>query len=1648
MTVANAHGRTEPPPGGTERPVGAIGAQQPPPAREAVPDGGTAPLSGDWASAARGSGVPAGDLLGGTGGSEPPAPAEDAAETDPATGTDPGPEPGAEPGDPAAEPPGAGRYRLNRAGIQNVWHYDDHVFDFADGRLLLRGRNGAGKSKALEMLLPFLLDGDARRLDTTGSSRTSLRWLLLEGRGRESAAPAAGAPRRAAAAPEGDDLLGAPSAPAADALPAGTGSGDGDGAADEAPTATLGYLWVEFTRGPDSTDAGGTTGNTGAAADPAAAAGFQRITLGAAVTASPGADARSVFFITEREPGADLQLVADGRPMPIDRLRTEVGPDNCYDTPVNYRARVMRELFGIDDPVRYRNLIHLLYRLRRPTIGERLEAGELVSVLAEALPPMDETVVDEMARNITDLEQARSRLEALRTAREQVAGFLGDYRGYLHRTLRTQAGTVREQVGAYHRRDTEVERLTGELEELVTAESAVQEERDRLRRTRDTAASDSATLSGGGGAPASPSDFEQQARDAAVAAYIRAAEAASAAAGYAITNEEHAKQRIAADTAAVERALEGLGRVHEQLCATARDAGTDAKGLGQVPHPVPTTLAPRESVTRVNLEGLEQAVEREPVSGFDVGDLRRRLAELHDLFSTADQEAARREEAVADLIARAERRLAAEQREAALAGEAEAAEAALERARERERTAVEAVRAASADYAERVRSWSADLRETAPDAELGGQLAELETLVELPLEDSLRVLDADIPERVARQAHGIVDPLLRELRTRRDTAVGEERELATELDELSERRGAASGHIAPERPAWATAARDDSAGAPFYLAVDFAADLGHAERAGLEAALEASGMLSGWITADGSLTDGATRDLLLVPGRPIKGRSLREALVPADPPPAGVSSGAVSALLDCVAVLPPLGEQDPEPRHRRDSPPPVSSAVSLDGRWRLGAAAGAHSKSSAEYIGKEARAETSDRHLANIDRRIAIAEALLAEAGERRGDIERLHSALVETDRLLPDASAVLAAWSGLDNARDWLAQAQRVHNAARDELVQARETTLSRRAELADPAARYGLPTGADDLAATRTGLGRLRTELAAAHRDLESLAVLLEDYRSHTAAWEDARSGRILAEDARTAAISDMITVRREIELTDRARSAAPEQIAAAVDQVRERMDDAAGSLPEAEREAQRARDERVAAETRLDTAVLERAEQARRALGAGDVLRGMLTRDGGEADTALLAAAGLESLAPHLAPATDEADAASDAGAGENTDADNGADTAADGGAGADTSGDTGADDGPAADDGAAADAGAAPGEADDDVLAGRVEELDTLLSKLEAGLGPESENELDDSGILRRREELHGLLAAGDAVGAWTELTEPAGLKRLTVHGDDGSHDITDYAGHLDDAVAAAEEAALLREEEAFERHLLGELAGHLRQQIEEARALISTMNDVLGDITTSQGLGVRLDWQLAPDADEDIQAVVPLLARPPEERTRVETTRLRDALRRCIEAIRRLDPTATGGAQLRAALDYRSWFAFTVYVTDAAHPDRERRLSHRTALSQGEQRVVAYLVLFAAAAAQFGALAAQAPAAPRLILLDDAFAKVDEPTHGRLLGLLVELDLDFVLTSERVWGCFASVPSLHIYECLRDPAVPGIATLHFTWDGSRRRLVGV
>ena len=77
--------------------------------------------------------------------------------------------------------PSSGRWRPRRAGIINLYEYANQVFDFAGGRLLLRGHNTSGKTKALELLLPFCLDGDINpnKLDPFGSVHKDMKWNLV-----------------------------------------------------------------------------------------------------------------------------------------------------------------------------------------------------------------------------------------------------------------------------------------------------------------------------------------------------------------------------------------------------------------------------------------------------------------------------------------------------------------------------------------------------------------------------------------------------------------------------------------------------------------------------------------------------------------------------------------------------------------------------------------------------------------------------------------------------------------------------------------------------------------------------------------------------------------------------------------------------------------------------------------------------------------------------------------------------------------------------------------------------------------------------------------------------------------------------------------------------------------------------------------------------------------------------------------------------------------------------------------------------------------------------------------------------------------------------------------------------------------------------
>lgn len=243
----------------------------------------------------------------------------------------------------------------------------------------------------------------------------------------------------------------------------------------------------------------------------------------------------------------------------------------------------------------------------------------------------------------------------------------------------------------------------------------------------------------------------------------------------------------------------------------------------------------------------------------------------------------------------------------------------------------------------------------------------------------------------------------------------------------------------------------------------------------------------------------------------------------------------------------------------------------------------------------------------------------------------------------------------------------------------------------------------------------------------------------------------------------------------------------------------------------------------------------------------------------------------------------------------------------------------------------------------------------------------------------------------------------------------------------------------QQDQALRNLLQGLIAKEVSSKLHAARELVALMNQRLAQVSTAHGISARLRWTRRNDLDDSLQSIVTLMSTTPDLRTEAEDATLAAALSSRLDEARRADPDAPYDQLIGQVLDYRQWHEMAVMLE---RPGRSpERLTRRTALSEGEKKVVSYLPLFAAVAASCDALAESDPTAPRFVLLDDAFAKVSEDNHPKLFGLLVDLDLDFIATSERLWGTYSTVPGLAITEVVRDARSGVILLEHARWDGA-------
>lgn len=257
--------------------------------------------------------------------------------------------------------------------------------------------------------------------------------------------------------------------------------------------------------------------------------------------------------------------------------------------------------------------------------------------------------------------------------------------------------------------------------------------------------------------------------------------------------------------------------------------------------------------------------------------------------------------------------------------------------------------------------------------------------------------------------------------------------------------------------------------------------------------------------------------------------------------------------------------------------------------------------------------------------------------------------------------------------------------------------------------------------------------------------------------------------------------------------------------------------------------------------------------------------------------------------------------------------------------------------------------------------------------------------------------------------------------------------------LRDEALTREVMLTARERELLENHLVDDIAALLHARIHDAVQLVREMSAQVESRKTSTGMRLRFTWDLRDDADPaEVDARKRLLRAGatwgPQDRALLGAF-----LKGRLDDARARDPGGTWLAHIEQAFDYRKWHVFRVERWQDGAWKRLTRRSHGTG-SGGEKAIALTMPQLAAAAAYYRNAA---PHAPRLILLDEAFVGIDTDMRAQCMGLLTAFDLDFLMTSEREWACYASVPAVAICQLVTRPGIDAVDVVRWVWNGRER-----
>ncbi len=1266
----------------------------------------------------------------------------------------------------------------------------------------------------------------------------------------------------------------------------------------------IGYSWIEFGRVDES--------------------GQQRtLTLGCGLRAVAGRSGTDPwYFITGQRIGADLWLTTPQRTaLSRDRLEEAIGTHgHVFNTAQDYKRAVDERLFRLGED-RYAALVNTLIQLRQPQLSKMPDEGRLSNALSESLTPLDRGALQDVADAMGQLEELRRELEEIQAMRKAVGAFGERYRRYAQVATRRRARTLRQAQTVFDDYSREFNAAEVALEkallEVASWRSAVQQMDEQL-------AADAERVS--------VLETHPTMQDA------RRIEDARRREDDFRTNVAQAEGRFMTARARLAGELEGLevrsrdtentrSRLTEiQLTAAALAefcgiASMHAQALGTVILPDGVADAGVDFAERLR----HQARQAETNRREQIRVVRKLIRDL----SEADQ---------ARASAKSERTLRAEALEFAIF------------------TSEQALAALQDTGTRLVRNWRTYLGGLKvlqlPDAdEVLGQL-------ELWVETGAGPNPARLALGRQWQAHES------RLATREAFLESSQRQLHLEREELdAERLRLESGEVRtpPVPHTRTTQQRIGRPGAPLWQLVDFRPGLAESVRAGLEAALEASGILDAWLTPDAGVLDSNTHDVLLV-SREQQSESLAQWLEPADTQDETSSlpgRHVVKAVLGSIACS-------------QQESATAEAWVSPTGEFRLGPARGSWSKSEAHYIGhaareaaRRARLEELAVRLADIGEKLAECASSAAQLRESRARTSReQEEAPVDEPLLKAQAEreaterARRQAQAGLGEADSKLVAAENVHSRARDALdLDARSLRLPQEPPAIDEIE--------ERLAVYRTEAGDLANSIRDHQRMLEELA---RQTRRAAQAQEDL--------DAATSEHLEKRLLLREAEET--------------VNVLRESVGKAVEELLADLRRAKDARDEHTKASRHAQAQLIVASGNRGTAETLCNNLRKQLeerTKLRRQSVDELQTFAKLTNLLNIAVPEITVPDTGTPWGIE------------------------------------------AALG------IARRAEQV------LVGVAAEEPDWTRVQSAISRDLSELQTAMSAqGHAANA--EFSEYGVIVNIVYGHRPERPDVLEQRLGAD-----IEERRLTlsaKERLVLEGHLEKEIAANLQRMIVETEERVRLINAELAKRPTSTGMRYRLDWKPLPeDVDGGVvgllQARERLLKTNPDAWSPDDRHQVGEFLQGQIAAERLRDDQATLAESLSRALDYRRWHRFQVQRQRDRQDGKWTRLSGPA--SSGERALGLTVPLFAAASSHYESAHADAP---RLVLLDEVFAGIDDEARANCMALIREFDLDFVMTSEREWGCYPQLPGLSICQLTRREGMDAVLVTRWTWDGRERR----